>query len=108
MRNFLFFGEANEIKNSGLLFNVIVSESLTFGLSNKKRKNNVSYANLRPKKSHVTKHFLPLGVSWVWCSVQTLAWLGVIQFFGGQIKGTAPSSLKANLWCLQKDHTTTS
>lgn len=40
---------AIEIKNSGLLFNVIVSESLTFELSNKKRKNNVSYANLRPE-----------------------------------------------------------
>lgn len=47
---FFFFGKASEIKNSGVLFNVIVSESLTFGLSNKKRKNNVSYANLRPEQ----------------------------------------------------------
>jgi len=70
MRNFLFFGEANEIKNSGLLFNVIVSESLTFGLSNKKRKNNVSYANLRPEKKPCDQTFsAPGGVlSLVFCT----------------------------------------
>lgn len=52
---------AEEIKHSGLLFNVIVSESLTFKLGNKKRKNNVSYANLRQEQGMRPNIFYPWG-----------------------------------------------